>query len=206
MEVELKYRLTKQEFEKCLQLFNSLPGCKLVDTEYQENYFYDNANLELEKKRVNFRLRRINAKEIKSVITMKGKGQNHATLKNGVSRISEIEETVDNQIFDQMKSDPNSILGFKLDIVDSLREELTSFDLVQSAQFKNKRLIYSWKGLELEVDETEYDFGTAYEIEIEHADPETTRALLESLFNSHGITFSYSKRSKFGNLKAKEII
>ncbi|KAJ3255937.1 hypothetical protein HK103_005853 [Boothiomyces macroporosus] len=193
MEVELKYRLTKQEYDKCLALFNSLSDCQLVDTEYQENYFYDNSNLELEKKRVNFRLRRINAKETKSVITIKGKGQNHVTLKDGVSRISEIEETIDNQVFDQMKNDPSSILNLKLDIVESLREELTAFDL-------------SLSGLELEVDETEYDFGTAYEIEVEHADPETTRAQLEGLFNSHGITFSYSKRSKFGNLKAREII
>ncbi|KAJ3273567.1 hypothetical protein HDV01_004334 [Terramyces sp. JEL0728] len=206
MEVELKFRLTKDQYEKCLHLFNSLPDCKLIDTEYQENYFIDNSNLELENKRVNFRLRRINGKETKSVITIKGKGQNHATLKNGVSRISEIEETIENKDFDRMKNDPSCILNFKLDIIESLREELTSFDLVQSAQFKNKRLIYDWKGLELEVDETEYDFGNAYEIEVEHSDPETTKELLEGLFKSNGIAFSYSKRSKFGNLKAKEII
>jgi hypothetical protein len=49
-------------------------------------------------------------------------------------------------------------------------------------------------------------FGTAYEIEVEHTDPDTTKKVLEDLFVEHGVSVGYSQRSKFGNMKAGSII
>ena len=41
--------------------------------------------------------------------------------------------------------------------------------------------MYEWKGLKLEVDETNFGFGTLYEIEYESSDPEEAKKLIEEI-------------------------
>jgi uncharacterized protein YjbK len=63
--------------------------------------------------------------------------------------------------------------------------------------FRNVRNVYHWEGLKIELDETLFDFGTAYEIECETSEPERARSILEAFLNRHAIPFSYSSASKF---------
>lgn len=84
--------------------------------------------------------------------------------------------------------------------------------------FKNVRDVYAWNGHQIELDETKYDWGTLYEIECEtvsaflslmldvvlkdwylQVDPESMKAKLETLLKGHGITYEYSKVTKFKN-------
>ena len=41
--------------------------------------------------------------------------------------------------------------------------------------------MYEWKGLKLEVDETDFRFGTLYEIKCESSDPEEAKKLIEEI-------------------------
>ena len=59
------------------------------------------------------------------------------------------------------------------------------------------REVYEWKGLKLEVDETDFGFGTLYEIECESSDPEEAKKLIEEFLKDNGIDYSYSVTSKF---------
>ncbi|GFQ04588.1 triphosphate tunel metalloenzyme 3 [Phtheirospermum japonicum] len=74
--------------------------------------------------------------------------------------------------------------------------------LVCLGGFRNVRGVYDWNGLKLEVDETDYGFGTSYEIECESSDPETAKDLIEGLLRSNGIDFKYSEMSKFAIFRA----
>ena len=40
-------------------------------------------------------------------------------------------------------------------------------ELVCSGGFRNRRQVYSWEGFTLELDETRFEHGTLYEIEVE---------------------------------------
>jgi uncharacterized protein YjbK len=71
--------------------------------------------------------------------------------------------------------------------------------------FTNTRMVFLWNNLCLEVDETQYPFGTAYEVEVEHVDPEMAKGLLETLFKSEQIEYKESTRSKLGTLIAGQL-
>ena len=41
--------------------------------------------------------------------------------------------------------------------------------------------MYEWKGLKLEVEKTDFGFGTLYEIECESSDPEEAKKLIKEI-------------------------
>lgn len=67
------------------------------------------------------------------------------------------------------------------------------------------RNVYNWEGVKLELDETHFAFGTAYEIECETTDPERFRQLLGDLLDKNGVTYKYSTISKFGIFRSGKI-
>lgn len=77
--------------------------------------------------------------------------------------------------------------------------------LVVLGGFKNLRAVYDWNGLKLELDETQYDFGTCYEIECETSEPEKAKNLLEELLKTNGIQYSYSKTNKFAIFRSRKL-
>lgn len=103
--------------------------------------------------------------------------------------------------------------------------------LVCLGGFKNLRRDYAWEGFKLELDETQFDWGTVYEVEVEtvrpspvascdwsmHAasrtqecaclqeHPEKLQQKLEDFLHSQDIGFSYSQVTKFQNFKDKTL-
>ena len=71
--------------------------------------------------------------------------------------------------------------------------------------FRNVRAVHEWKGLKLELDETNYDFGTSYELECESADPERHKVLLEEFLKGNGVNYSYSNVSKFAVFQSRKL-
>jgi uncharacterized protein YjbK len=212
MEVEIKLRIDKENYIKIKGLFDSLQDAQLVSTDFQHNYFLDCINNELEKKLVNFRARRTISESSKgttttSIITMKGKSVS-ATLTDGISKVSEVEDTISNNFFDLIVNNPNSIRKYKDEypLFKLFLDEISDQDIRITSDFKTIRSVYNWKGLIVEIDWTTYSFGDAFEIEVEHYEPEKIKIMLENLLKSNDIKFSYSKRSKFGNMKAGFII
>lgn len=84
-------------------------------------------------------------------------------------------------------------------IVKRLRDDFGVEDegLVCLGGFRNVRAVYAWNGLNLELDETHFDFGTNYEIECESSEPEIVKKLIEDFLEENGISFSNSEASKF---------
>ncbi|KAF8389152.1 hypothetical protein HHK36_025845 [Tetracentron sinense] len=192
MEVEVKLRLpdsaSHQKLSDLLSRFH-------LKTHLQENIFFDGAAAELSSKRAVLRLRFYNGDSL-CVISLKAK----AVIIDGVSRVEEDEEEIDPSIGRACVAEP-----WRLGFVDSsrilkrVREEFEIGDkgFVCLGGFRNVRAVYDWKGLKLELDETQFDFGTCYEIECESDDPEAAKKLLEEFLKENGISYSYSEVSKF---------
>lgn len=71
--------------------------------------------------------------------------------------------------------------------------------------FRNVRGVYEWKGLKIEVDESNYDFGTCYEVECESSNPERDKKILEKLLEENGIWFQYSEVLKFAIFRSGKL-
>jgi uncharacterized protein YjbK len=57
----------------------------------------------------------------------------------------------------------------------------------------------------LELDETDFGFGTLYEIECESTNPEDAKQLLEEFLKDNGIPYSYSEKSKFAIFRSGKL-
>ncbi|KAJ4953348.1 hypothetical protein NE237_030180 [Protea cynaroides] len=160
MEVEVKLRLADSASHQ--KLSDLLKPFHLI-THLQENVFFDGASAELSSKLAILRLRFYNS-DSRCVVSLKAK----AVLVDGVSRVEEDEEDIDPAIGRACVAEP-----WRLGSVDSsrilrrVREEFQVADnnFVCLGGFRNVRTVFDWKDLKLELDETQYDFGTCYEIE-----------------------------------------
>ena len=61
------------------------------------------------------------------------------------------------------------------------------------------RKVVPWQGETLEIDETQYPWGTVYEVECETKSPEDVRTKLGAFMNEHGISHKYNTTTKFQN-------
>jgi uncharacterized protein YjbK len=189
MEIEVKISLDQQSYVKLLTCLG-----KETAIQYQENYFLD-SDKELQKHFVNIRLRKENQDYY---ITSKRKG----SLIDGISRINENQLQITQALFDDILTNPNSTTH---PIIGDLLKEFNIQNLALVGSFKNKRMVYYWQGLCLEIDETTYAFGTCYEVEIETAEPELAKKKFLAFLNSNEIQFSNSTKSKYGRLLAGKI-
>lgn len=198
MEVEVKLRLpdsaAHQKLSDILSPFRT-------KTHLQENIFFDGASNELSSKRAVLRLRFYNG-DTRCVVSLKAK----AVLVDGVSRVEEDEEDIDPAIGRACVAEP-----WRLGSVDSSRilkrvkDEFGNEGFVCLGGFRNVRGVYGWRGLTLELDETQYDFGTSYEMECESTDPEQVKNLLEEFLNQNGVDYSYSELSKFAVFRSGKL-
>ncbi|XP_010250281.1 PREDICTED: triphosphate tunel metalloenzyme 3-like isoform X2 [Nelumbo nucifera] len=192
MEVEVKLRLpdstAHQKLSDVLSPFH-------LQTHFQENVFFDGTAAELSSKRAVLRLRFYNS-DSRCVVSLKAK----AVIVDGISRVEEDEEEIDPSLGRACVAEPWRIASVNSSrILKRVKEKFRIGDkgFICMGGFRNVRAVYGWKGLKLELDETQYDFGTCYEIECESADPEGVRKLLEALLTENGINYSYSEVSKF---------
>ncbi|KAK3039958.1 hypothetical protein RJ639_027148 [Escallonia herrerae] len=191
MEVEVKLRLPDPETHQAL-LFLLAPFH--VTTHRQHNAFFDGAAGELSSRAAVLRLRFYDG-DSKCVASLKAK----STLVNGISRVEEDEEEIDPQAGRACVFDPNELRAVDSRVVKRAREEFQVGErgFVGLGGFDNVRGVYEWEGLNLEVDETMYDFGTCYEVECESTEPEKAKDAIERLLRENGICFSDSVASKF---------
>ena len=64
-------------------------------------------------------------------------------------------------------------------------------------------MVPAW--LKIELDETQYDFGTCYEIECESDDPEKVKKVLEYFISENGVAFRHSVKSKFAIFRSGKL-
>jgi uncharacterized protein YjbK len=71
--------------------------------------------------------------------------------------------------------------------------------LVSLGCFNNIRKVVFWRGHKLEVDETQFEWGTVYEVECETSDPESVRSELCEFLDKNGVGYKYNTATKFQN-------
>eukprot|EP01024_Parvocaulis_polyphysoides_P054621 TRINITY_DN5525_c0_g6_i1.p2 TRINITY_DN5525_c0_g6~~TRINITY_DN5525_c0_g6_i1.p2 ORF type:complete len:198 (-),score=33.02 TRINITY_DN5525_c0_g6_i1:332-925(-) len=196
MEVEVKLRLPQVAHTSLIEVLKPY----YQTTYFQENYFFDGQNKELSAQRVVLRLRFYN-KDEKAVVTIKGR----QVLKDGVGRASEQEADVDPNLAREFLNNPEGLLNLDIALMKELKRDYNLPGLVCLGGFKNIRKVHSWEELVLEVDETNYDWGTLYEVECETEQPEVVKPKLENFLQGNGIEFSYSSSTKFANFISKTL-
>ncbi|KAI5069158.1 hypothetical protein GOP47_0015459 [Adiantum capillus-veneris] len=199
MEVEVKLRLPTAEAHQ--RVADLLAAYHQV-THLQQNFFFDGENGELSSKKAVMRLRFYGADSRKCIASLKGK----ATIANGISTVSEEEEEVaDAASARACVAEPRHLLALDSTLINRITQDFQVQNFICLGSFRNVRNVFHWENLVLELDETQYDFGTAYEIECETSDPEHARSVLEDFLNHHGIPFSYSTSSKFAMFRAGKL-
>ncbi|XP_068637899.1 triphosphate tunnel metalloenzyme 3-like [Aristolochia californica] len=193
MEVEVKLRLRDQ---RAHQSVSDLLAPFHLKTHIQENVFFDGSNQELSSNFAVLRLRFYDG-DSNCVASLKAR----SSIIDGVSRVEEDEEPLDPAIARACVAEPWRLAAVENSrILKRLKDEFEwsgEKGFVCLGGFRNVRAVYDWEGLKLELDETQYDFGTNYEIECESAEPDTVKKLLEDLLTKHGISYQYSMVSKF---------
>ncbi|KAJ8755369.1 hypothetical protein K2173_019167 [Erythroxylum novogranatense] len=201
MEIEVKLRLPDSQSH---QKLSSLLSAFHVKTHVQENFFFDTKTSRLATRLAALRIRFYNL-DSRCVLSLKAK----PLMSNGISRVEEQEEPIDPQMGRTCVAEPSRLgLLEPSKIMDRVREEFGVKDIdgfVCLGGFRNIRQVFYWKNLNLELDETIYDFGTSYEIECESKDPEKDKKLIEGLLNDNGIQFSYSDVNKFAVFRSRKL-
>ncbi|OWM65958.1 triphosphate tunnel metalloenzyme 3-like isoform X2 [Punica granatum] len=197
MEVEVKLRLPDAAAHgRVLSLF----GPFRRETLRQENFFFDGSENELSSKRAVLRVRFYNG-QARCVVSLKAK----AILIDGISRVEEEEEEMDPMLGRECVAEPEKLGSVKNRILKKCEDEFGVKGFVGLGVFANVRDVIDWKGLKLEVDETNYDFGTSYEIECESSDPEGAKKLLEEYLKENEIEYKYSEASKFAVFRSGKL-
>ncbi|KAK7340836.1 hypothetical protein VNO77_21550 [Canavalia gladiata] len=200
MEVEIKLRLpdsvTHQKLSNLLAPFHT-------KTLIQENIFFDGTNKELTSNLAVLRIRFYNMEHC--VLSLKAK----PVILDGISRMEEQEEPFDPALARACIAQPWRLLSVdSSNILKRVRDEYLVGEnrgLVCLGGFRNVRALHVWNGLKLELDETNYDFGTNYELECETAHPEKHKKLLQEFLQDNGISYSYSQLSKFAIFQSRKL-
>ncbi|KAK8991235.1 hypothetical protein V6N11_062254 [Hibiscus sabdariffa] len=189
MEVEVKLLLQDAAAHRQLTTVLSPFHSKTL---HQENLFFDTPTNTLSSQLSVLRLRFLN-KDARCIVSLKSK----PTLVDGVSRVQEDEEELDPRSARACVEDPTRLAKIESRILKRVKEEFGvggDVGFVCLGGFENKRDVFDWNNLKLEVDETKYEFGTCYEIECESADPDGVKKLLEEFLKENGIGLGSSPR------------
>ncbi|GKV25781.1 hypothetical protein SLEP1_g35175 [Rubroshorea leprosula] len=200
MEVEVKLRLADAAAHGQL---TTILSPYLRKTLHQENIFFDTTKSDLSSQRAVLRLRFLD-NDTRCIASLKAR----PTLVNGVSRVEEDEEELEPLTARACVEDPTRLREIQSRILKRVKEEFGLGDEVSFVclgGFQNVRMVYEWRQLKLEVDETRYAFGICYEIECESGDPEAVKRVLEEFLKENGISYSYSEMSKFAVFRSGKL-
>ncbi|XXG80739.1 hypothetical protein AAC387_Pa09g1533 [Persea americana] len=198
MEIEVKLQLPDSSAH---QKLSDLLSPFHIKTHLQENIFFDGSSFQLSSNQAVLRIRFYDNDSL-CIISLKAK----AVIIDGVSQVEEDEEQIDPSIARACIAEP-----WRLDLIDTsrilkrIREELGCRDFVCLGGFRNVRAVYDWEGQKLELDETQFDFGTTYEIECESVDPGRVKKLMEGFLQENGVPYKYSDVSKFAIFRAGKL-
>ncbi|KAG4107705.1 CYTH-like domain-containing protein [Neocallimastix lanati (nom. inval.)] len=206
METEVKLRISEEAYQKVQEKLIER-GFTLKETDNQTNIFLDGQKREMSQKRYVLRFRKIFRKDKYIYFTtLKG----NAKLANGISKIEEFEEEIPKDLFEEIVANPSKLpeLGLKQNLLTKVLKEHpieSKYEII--GQFTTNRRKFEIEFVEnkkwtLELDETEFPFGKAFEIELEVPEDEIkiAKESLEKFMNDSNIPYTYSKNNKFVNL------
>lgn len=208
MEVEVKLRLPDAAAH---QRLSEALAPRHLRTHLQDNLFFDGAGGELSSRFAVLRLRFYDG-DTRCVLSLKARAQ----LSGGVSRVEEEEEDIEPTLGRACAAEPWRLAGLATTsgimkkVVDELGMKGDGGKVgtfVCFGGFKNVRSVYGWEdGLVLELDETQFEFGTNYELECETADPERAKELLEKFLKDIEVPYEYARASKYAVFRAGKLL
>lgn len=206
MEVEVKLRLPGKASHDAVA---AALASKKIATHQQESFFLDGPNKELSSNLAVLRIRFYDVDK-RALVTLKGKQK----LVDGVGRGTEVEFDLPDakaaRKFVQEAAAPSAAFLKEAPrdsaVVKRLREDYAASELVCIGGFENVRKEFSFEGHTLELDETNFEHGTVYEIEVESTDPEPLKEKLEAFLKKQGIEYEYSATTKFANFIKKTLL
>lgn len=187
-EVELKLELTEPIYRALLARVKD----DITDFKEQENYFFDSAGEDLNKKKWALRIR-LEKQKNRGVITAKGP----RLIQDDAHIRPEFEETI------PLKEAMNLLGGFSIENYPylpfkKLVEYFGPLRMKEFVQFTNHRTVAPWEGMTLEIDKTIIKDRIFYELEIESSMEETkaVQTRIRSFFISNQWPFVLSKLNK----------
>eukprot|EP01112_Ceratiomyxa_fruticulosa_P019630 TRINITY_DN646_c0_g1_i1.p1 TRINITY_DN646_c0_g1~~TRINITY_DN646_c0_g1_i1.p1 ORF type:complete len:203 (-),score=28.94 TRINITY_DN646_c0_g1_i1:22-630(-) len=201
MEIEVKLRLPSREmYDKLLGILTKECGApKLYE---QENIFFDGTKDEFLSQKVALRLRFFEDEgKPRCEVTTKESG----VVVNGISRAKETNEDISVEEARGIVHKSANLAVSTCTAIKTLHERFQPEGYKSLGGFSNTRYVFPWADHKLELDETKYEFGITWEIEIESIHPEEIKAHLESFLKAHDILYTESKKSKFVNFFTKKI-
>lgn len=207
MEVEVKLRLPDAAAH---QRLSDALAPRHRRTHLQENLFFDAPSGELAAAFAALRLRFYDA-DARCVLSLKSRPR----LASGVSRVEEVEEDLDPALARACAAEPWRLAAMAqagssqimARVVEEFKLGAKNGSLVCLGGFRNVRAVYEWEdGLVLELDESQFDFGTIYEVECETTEPERTKAVLEGFLRGIAVPFAYSESNKFAVFRAGKLL
>ncbi|KAI8819326.1 CYTH-like domain-containing protein [Fimicolochytrium jonesii] len=177
MEVEVKLRLSTQAaFDRVLDALKTSEECPgVLRVDVQENWYFDTPTADLERSRSVLRVRRSISRDTgdshaKCTATSKGE----ATLVDGISRVEEFEIPIECDALQRIVNNPSSFCTnihtkeFWKKLM-PLWNDASQLHVI--GKYFTERHKIKWRSWNLEIDSTTYDFGKAFEIEIETERP-----------------------------------
>lgn len=196
LEKELKYFLTKQDYQKLLS------ACKKhVDrTVRQTNFYFDDTSLKLRKKRIGFRIRLLDRK--RAIITLKHPAKGISPKVPSLKIRHEYEEEIPLKTAKAVLSGKKHILEVDADPVRVLKtffpkgylkriKPLGSVDTLRT-------FVRPKRSLELELDRFKMFKQKFYELEVETTNPRAADREVRALLQRCGIPYLPTTKSKLG--------
>lgn len=203
-EVEIKLCLTEKDYIRCGQFFAQ--EAQYLSTQEQENFYFDTLDYYFISRSAMFRLRRMSNRIILTI-------KDRASCTDGCFRCQENEYDLKIEHQHLWQCDIEGLLLFLQSSV-QVKEILTTIDtnavtqgslkktldhkkLIALGSLYNKRDIYCWQGLKIELDRSNFGSHDDFELECETPQPLQVAQQLQELFKRLSIVFVPQTKSKF---------
>ncbi|KAI9357343.1 CYTH-like domain-containing protein [Zopfochytrium polystomum] len=220
-EIELKLRLScREDLDKIEAALKNTPGCVHLGCNVQTDSFFDGADRPLLRQKTVFRIRSISKLADRGDRCADAFQRYVATLKSGsvivdgVMTATEEECEAPGDVGEALLRDPtafNSWRGRGCVIADRAailvesngNSGLEGFSRIGG--YVTERNVWKVQEVVVEVDHTKYDFGEAFEVEVETPDIVLAENILSDIFSRAKVEKLRSKRNKFDNMLAGTI-
>lgn len=196
LEKELKYYLTRQDYQKLLGAWEK----KIRYSVHHTNYYFDDAKLRLRKKRFGLRIRILDGK--KAVVTLKHPAKGPVADVPSLKIRHEYEEEIPYKTAKLVIKGKKKLIDVDATPVRVLRSMFPKSYLTKVRPLGSvetvRTIVQAPKKLELELDRFKMFNQKFYELEVETSNPRRADRTVRVLFEKHGIPYLPITKSKLG--------
>ncbi len=194
IETELKYALTKTEYNILKKQLDSFPH----KTQLQTNYYFDSLSLRLQTKKIGLRIRTSGSNP--PVLTLKFPKPSKKSLITSLKIRYEYEANLSIRETKDIlagKKRISTLSSLPLEILKTKIQPALMNRLINLGSLQTQRTLYRYShGQALELDQSKFFNQKFYELEVETTTPRKTDRLIKKIFTENGIKYRAEKISK----------